>query len=812
MTFEAGAIYGKAELDTKKWNTSLKSLAKSTAIAGAAIAGAFAAYMTSAIKRADEFQKEMSNVDTLLDSTKISTQDLTKQLLQMDPALGSITDLTKGMYQAFSAGAKTSEEAFQITTDSAMFAKAALTDVNTAVDILTTAVNAYGRESMSSTRASDLYFQTIKQGKVTGEQLAASIGTSIPLFASAGIEMEQLTAAIAAMTKQGVDSANATTQLNAIVSEFLKPSEALTAVLKEQGYASGSALLEAEGLAGGLKLLEEASGGDATALAELLPNIRALRGTMALTGQGAEEFKNILKEMETSAGSTATAFEKQEKTFETLKNQMDKSKVVLGNIGKFFIEQVAVNATIASNKMLTFIMSSSGMEIISNIIAGLSAGWETLKGIISPIIDTLLPILTGLWDQVKERLVDVTGKTTDGAGAFKVLSIASNLVSSALTVIGKVISWQIDYIADLITAIRESAQVLGTFFNFLSGKATWEEVKIQAQEAGGAFKDLGKNYVNNIKEVYETARSEIKEFSGETETLAANLEVNVTTAFDSTKEHIVKNWDVMVTGSAEAVGFIGENLLELPVYTETITDDILDDFENLYGDIYALTNASVRREEVLWEDALFDQATRLQEAGIGWKTYYDEIGKGANSFYDSLTSLSSLYYDTKLRDENLSASEIERIKEKQFKAEKRNKIGEAWMSAAKSIMGWWEAAPSLGPIAGPIFAGIMTGVTTAAALVQTGLIASQQYIPSKEIGGIASGLTRVNEKGGEIISLPDNSLVIPNDISRQIAQSAGSQNIINVSFAGATISDSVSLDRVVEQVAKKIGKQMRLVG
>ena len=35
-------------------------------------------------------------------------------------------------------------------------------------------------------------------------------------------ELEQLTAGIAAMTKQGVNAANATTQLNSIVNAFIK--------------------------------------------------------------------------------------------------------------------------------------------------------------------------------------------------------------------------------------------------------------------------------------------------------------------------------------------------------------------------------------------------------------------------------------------------------------------------------------------------------------------------------------------------------------------------------------------------------------
>ena len=74
-------------------------------------------------------------------------------------------------------------------------------------------------------------------------------------------------------------------------------------------------------------------------------------------------------------------------------------------------------------------------------------------------------------------------------------------------------------------------------------------------------------------------------------------------------------------------------------------------------------------------------------------------------------------------------------------------------------------------------------------------------------------MTRVNEAGGEIIQLPDQSLVIPHDISRQIASSAGGQGtVINVSFAGAQISDSMDLKKITNHVTREIGKKMRLAG
>jgi len=111
MAFKAGTIYGEAKLDTHKWTGGMKTLMRSTGLAMAAIGAAIVATMVKSIKIANEFQKAMSNVSTLIDTTAISTQDLTKQLLRLDPALGNTTELTKGLYQAFSSGATSASDA-----------------------------------------------------------------------------------------------------------------------------------------------------------------------------------------------------------------------------------------------------------------------------------------------------------------------------------------------------------------------------------------------------------------------------------------------------------------------------------------------------------------------------------------------------------------------------------------------------------------------------------------------------------------------------------------------------------------------------
>lgn len=170
------------------------------------------------------------------------------------------------------------------------------------------------------------------------------------------------------------------------------------------------------------------------------------------------------------------------------------------------------------------------------------------------------------------------------------------------------------------------------------------------------------------------------------------------------------------------------------------------------------------------------------------------------------------YAAEKERIEEEAAKKKNEIAEKQFESEKLSRIASVWMNAGQSIAGWWAVAPQLGFPAGPIFAGVMTGATMTMATVQTGMIAEQEFVPSYASGGKhTGGPARVNEEGGEIVHLPDGTVIVPRDLSEKVAEGSGnySRQEINVSFAGATITKDVNLDVLADKVSRQIARRVR---
>lgn len=783
MSFFAGAVIAKAIMDTTGWVAGSKTMNSSMnkmggvfntlGKIGTVAIGAITAAFAKSVLSANEWQKEFSNVTTLLDTTQINTQAMAKELLLLDARLGDSTDLTKGLYQALSASVEPTQ-AVNFVAESAKFAKAALVDTNTAVDVITTGLNAYGYEASRATEISDQLFSVIKLGKTTGAELASVIGKSIPLAANMGIGFDQLGASIAVMTRQGINAANATTQFNAVINAFLKPSDAMLVTLDRLGYSSGSAAIEALGLKGAIDLITQSAGGSKDELAAMFSNTRALRGVLALTGEGASDFDDILKEIQESAGATNTAFEKQELTFDTLKNTLKKGEIIIGNIGKVFADELAVGATQAAQGMIDFLVSSQGADLVSDIIANLSAGFEALKIIIEPLIDTVLENMKDIWNTLTKSLDKIFGKTQESTGGFKVFAVAGQLVNSVLNVLTTIIKSVITNISNLVTAITESGNTIGSFFDFLVGKKTWEQVEEQASKAGNAFIELGKGVVDGIGDIFGAVISEASDFEKRVNKTATDVEVKWKVTYDRVKTNTKETYDSMITGQSN----FADNF-------KKTAQDILDALNNTNDKTKEDTEDTVDEMTNIWTDyfnEIKEKASDTSQSMLDlFKASTSALGEGFRSSFETLGEMMVL-------GEEASKSFGEALKDSVLEAVA--KILQALAAeflvraAAAALWGRWGKA---------------AGWTAAAALAYT----SAGAVKALQEGGpaMANEPVLVGESGPELF-IPDRSgQVFSNEDSRTFFN-----NPITNNFYVNNLSDAERVSQLLGRRLKNTGK------
>lgn len=272
----------------------------------------------SIINSAIDFEKEFANVTTLLSgSSAAAVEEMRGSLFAMAGDLGSTIELTRGLYQTLSAGIAPGAEAMKFLETSAKFAKAGLVDMTASVDVLSTVINAYGLNVKDVTEVSDILFQTVKDGKLTGEELASSLGKVIPTAATLKIDLREVAAAMAVLTKGGTKAFEAVTSLNGILMAVIKPTEEATRKAAELGIEFSKAGIEgAGGLQKWLADLKEKVGENEAALGELFPRVEGLRSVFALVGAQAKEYSDEMERMKNVAGNTEEAFQKQISTFD----------------------------------------------------------------------------------------------------------------------------------------------------------------------------------------------------------------------------------------------------------------------------------------------------------------------------------------------------------------------------------------------------------------------------------------------------------------------------------------------------------------
>lgn len=304
-------------------SSGLSSLSSKLTSVGTQMSAAFTVPLVAAgaaaVKMSMDFDKAMKNIDSIahldnIDELPQLAQTFKDMSMNMDITTDSAENLAKAYYQVISSGID-SADALDVLTIATKAASAGLTTTEVAVEGIVGTLNAYGLSAEHAAEISDIMFETVNRGVVTFEQLNGALGNVTGLAAQLGVGFDEIGAAVATMTKQNIDAATATTNLNGIFTSLIKPTSEMKEAIAALGYSSGSAMLETLGLGGTLQKLSEYTGGSSEKMAALFGDVRALRGAMALTGKGAGMFAEDLKAMATATGATQEAFAIQMESF-----------------------------------------------------------------------------------------------------------------------------------------------------------------------------------------------------------------------------------------------------------------------------------------------------------------------------------------------------------------------------------------------------------------------------------------------------------------------------------------------------------------
>ncbi|NFQ84185.1 phage tail tape measure protein [Clostridium sporogenes] len=376
---------------------------------------------TAATKFAMDFEKSSAKVSTIADTTKVSMDTLKKGVIDLSNQTGmSTTDLNDALYQSISAGVDTAHSV-EFLGVAVKTAKAGFADTETAVDSLTTVLNAYGMKATDVTKISDQMMEAQNFGKTTFAEMGSSIGNVIPIAASLNVNTKELFSSLAVLTKNGIKTSEAVTGLKAAYSNILKPSDQASKMAKSLGLEFNAAHLKSVGWAKFLDEVKTKTGGNAEKMATLFGSVEGLNSVMVLTGKGAADFSTELGRMNDVAGLTDKSFTKVSDTTEArLKKGLNKLKNSAMELGVKLLPTVEKGINLISKLTDKFNSLSPAMQ--QNIIKiGLASA-------------ALGPFLSGIGGTIK----GVTGlvKTGKKVGTFFGLFKEASTVATAVEGVG----------------------------------------------------------------------------------------------------------------------------------------------------------------------------------------------------------------------------------------------------------------------------------------------------------------------------------------------------------------------------------------
>jgi len=217
----------------------------------------------------------------------------------------STLDLLTASYDLASAGFAKNAEITEILKAAQLGATGGFSDLGTVTDATTSVLNAYGLEADKAAKIVDGFAQTQADGKIVVDQYAQQIGRIAPIAAGAGVSIDELNAAISAVTATGVPVESTFAGLRQVIASIQKPTGEASKVAEKLGIDFSAAAIKSKGLSGVLEEIVAKGGASADNLSKLFGSVEALTAIQPLLNDELVKFNEALDNQANSQGRAA---------------------------------------------------------------------------------------------------------------------------------------------------------------------------------------------------------------------------------------------------------------------------------------------------------------------------------------------------------------------------------------------------------------------------------------------------------------------------------------------------------------------------
>ncbi len=276
-----------------------------------------------------QFRDELGKTFALIaDASEVKKFQLTESVAGLAKKYRmELKDVSEAFYQIISAQFSVGE-AMKVLDASLKLAVGGFANANDAALALVQTLNAFELGANKASHVADVMFETTRLGIITTQQYADQMSKVASTASMFGISIEEISAAISVMTRNGVKVDQAFTSLNQLLMTIANPTEEAKKTMDAYGVSLDMNKVRAEGLVNSLLSL-----GDVLKSEEAMTNIvKSRTGAKAMFSlvQNSEDYITDLLAMYDSVGAAEEAANQRLNTTASLLKQSKTSMTELG--------------------------------------------------------------------------------------------------------------------------------------------------------------------------------------------------------------------------------------------------------------------------------------------------------------------------------------------------------------------------------------------------------------------------------------------------------------------------------------------------
>lgn len=718
--------------------------------------------LSEAYNEATKLDEKLRGASTLYGSVAVDQTKLVDNLKSISLQTGeSLEVLGQTVYDAMSAGVQPTEDmadVLKVVASSSKLAKAGFTDTNTAMKASLSVINAYGMGIENINKVSDILLNTQNLGVTTVGELSNALSKVTPVASAFGVSIENVTSALALMTKQGTNTEVASTGLSSILSELGKSGTTASENLQKASLSAGltetsfkDLLDSGKSLGDILDIMSTYAEQNNLSLVDMFSSIEAGKSALQITNAGAEEFNKTLDSMETATGLVSESFEKMVTPSQKLDSAIATLKTTIGEKLKPSIDSAKTAVANLITKMLgqegqaedlDTAMSTLNKTLEDYALAQEEAKKKTdahtlaMETLAKTNARSALRALSESWKQYEKQSESVTSSTEMVESKIKELyERASEYATKDLKLIGE------EDLEDISDYDERLTTLLVSLKTYADNRPTYEDgsIDIQAEKIYNLIDSIDAYTIklsdlelsqSNLQESFKSTAEVVAQYVqegklslAEVQVYAGNLYDDVVTILEGTSENFEKAEDSVVNFASTAIRYTEEygkamdeyysKLYGIPISTPFYKayQEIIKDGELTKVEIYKNLQEISEQYELTGTDLVVISQAKAEASREIWKNFANGFKYDMESTFYSVTASFEDLGEALINGEDAwqSFGSIAIKALTQILESLGNQL--AVMAVSKALMGDWAGAVLAG--GGAVLAYTTAGVTNA---------------------------------------------------------------------------------------------------